>query len=162
MFLKSRFRAMGKQYSNQLLSASTRAESQPTEISQDTTKKATRAKEITSSIIGWVLRGGVILSATIILIGFLLLLAHAVGTSGLNVSIGSFPHTLGQVWSGLLMLQPQAIIVLGLLFLIAVPVATVIMSIVAFAIERDRRFVVIAGIVLVILITSLLIGRGGG
>jgi uncharacterized membrane protein len=33
---------------------------------------------------------------------------------------------------------------------------------VAFTIERDRRFVVIAGIVLVILITSLLIGRGGG
>jgi uncharacterized membrane protein len=153
---------MNEKYSYQLLGASTRAESQSTEISRDTTTKATRAKEITSSIIGWILRGGVILSATFILIGFLLLLAHAGGTSELNVSIGSFPHTLGQVWYGLLMQQPQAIIALGLLFLIAVPVATVITSIVAFTIERDRRFVVIAGIVLVILITSLLIGRGGG
>ncbi len=78
------------------------------------------------------------------------------------MSLGSFPHTLGQVWSGLLMLRPQAIIALGLVFLIAIPVITVLTSMVAFTIERDRRFVVIAGIVLVILITSLLIGRGGG
>jgi uncharacterized protein len=153
---------MGKQYSNQLLTTSTRAASQPVEISQDTTKKATRAKEYTSSIIGWILRGGVILSATIILIGFLLLLAHAWGKSGLEVSIGTFPHTLGQVWSGLLVLRPQAIIALGLLSLIAIPVITVITSIVAFTIERDRRFVVIAFVVLVILITSLLIGKVGG
>jgi uncharacterized membrane protein len=60
------------------------------------------------------------------------------------------------------MLQPQAIIALGLLLLIAIPIVTVITSMVAFTIERDRRFVVIAGFVLVILITSLLIGRGGG
>jgi uncharacterized membrane protein len=33
---------------------------------------------------------------------------------------------------------------------------------VAFAIERDRRFVVIALVVLAILITSMLIGKGGG
>jgi uncharacterized membrane protein len=120
------------------------------------------SKEHTSSIIGWILRGGVILSAAIILLGFLLLLAHAGGMPGLSVTSGSFPHTLGQVWSGLLMVQPQAIIVLGLLFLIAVPMVTVVMSIVAFALERDRRFVVIAAIVLVILLTSLLIGKGGG
>jgi uncharacterized membrane protein len=60
------------------------------------------------------------------------------------------------------MLQPQAIIALGLILLIAIPIVTVITPMVAFTIERDRRFVVIAGIVLVILITSLLIGRGGG
>lgn len=132
------------------------------ETHQDTSNPPRQVKEYTSIIIGWILRGGVILSATIILIGFLLLLLLPGGISVPAVSLGSFPHTLGQVWSGLLLLQPQAIIALGLLFLIAVPVITVIMSIVAFAIERDRRFVVIAGIVLVILITSLLIGRGGG
>ncbi len=153
---------MGKQNANQLQTTSTRAESQPVEISQDITKKAMRAKEYTSSIIGWILRGGVILSATVILIGFLLLLAHAGGKSGLVVSIGTFPHTLDQVWSGLLVLRPQAIIASGLLLLIVTPVITVTTSVVAFAVERDHRFVVIAGIVLVILITSLLIGRGGG
>jgi uncharacterized membrane protein len=154
---------LGKQYSNKLLDVSSRAGFQPTvETPQDNPQNARQVKAYTSAIIGWILRGGVILSATIILIGLLLLLLHPGGISGVDVSLGSFPHTLSQVWSGSLMLRPQAIIALGLVFLIAVPVITVITSMVAFTIERDRRFVVIAGIVLVILITSLLIGRGGG
>jgi uncharacterized membrane protein len=154
---------MDKHFSDKQLSVSTRAESQPVvEISEDKPKKPMQTKEYTSSIIGWVLRGGVILSATIILIGFLLLILHAGGKSGFEVSIGAFPHTLGQVWSGLLVLQPQAIIASGLLLLIAIPVITVATSVVAFAVERDRRFVVIALVVLAILITSMLIGKGGG
>jgi uncharacterized membrane protein len=132
------------------------------DISQDKPKKPIQTREYTSSIIGWILRGGVILSSTIILLGFLLLLAHSGGESGPGLSIGTFPHTLGQVWSGLLMFQPQAIIASGLLLLIVIPVATVITSVVAFAIERDRRFVVIACVVLAILITSMLIGKSGG
>jgi uncharacterized membrane protein len=160
---RSRFRILGKQYSNKLPDVSSRAASQPTvEIPRDNPKAPGQVKEYTSIIIGWILRGGVILSATIILIGFLLLLLQPGGIAGVSTSLGSFPHTLGQVWLGLLMLRPQAIIALGLVLLIAIPVITVITSIVAFAIERDRRFVAIAGIVLVILITSLLIGRGGG
>lgn len=123
-------------------------------------EKNLQAKEYTSIIIGWILRGGVISSATIILIGFLSLLLHAGGISG--PGLGTFPHTLGQVWSGLVMLHPQALIVLGLLLLIATPVITVTTSAIAFAIERDHRFVVITFIVLAILITSLLIGKGGG
>jgi uncharacterized membrane protein len=154
---------MDKHYSDKQLSVSTRAESQPiVEISEDKPKKPIRPKEYTSSIIGWVLRGGVILSATIILIGFLLLLLQAGGKSGFEVGIGTFPHTLGQVWSGLLVLQPQAIIASGLLVLIAIPMITVATSAVAFAVERDRKFVVIALVVLAILFTSLLIGKGGG
>jgi uncharacterized membrane protein len=132
------------------------------DISQDKPKKPIQTREFTSSIIGWILRGGVILSSTIILLGFLLLLARSGGESGPGLSIGTFPHTLGQVWSGLLMFQPKAIIASGLLLLIAIPAATVITSVVAFAIERDRRFVVIACVVLAILITSMLIGKGGG
>ena len=118
-------------------------------------------KEYTSSIIGWVLRGGVILSATLIFIGFILLLVHIGGKPGFAISIGAFPHTLGQVWSGLLVWYPQAIIATGLLLLIVTPVITVTTSLVAFAIERDRRFVVITSIVLAILLASILIGKGG-
>ena len=140
-----------------------REEPQPAvDVSQDKPKKPIQTREYTSSIIGWILRCGVILSATIILIGFLLLLVHSGGRSGPGLSIGIFPHTLGQVWSGLLVLQPQAIIASGLLLLIVTPVVSVITSVVAFAIERDRRFVVIALVVLAILITSMLIGKGGG
>jgi uncharacterized membrane protein len=153
---------MDKQYSNQLKTTSMRAESQPEDISQDTTKKAKTAKDFTANIIGWILRGGVILSATIIMIGFLLLLTHTGGKSGLEISMVTFPHTLDQVWSGLLVLRPQAIIASGLLLLIATPVITVTTSAVAFGVERDRRFVVIASVVLAILIISLLIGKVGG
>jgi uncharacterized membrane protein len=154
---------MDKHSSNQLLTVKTRAESQAVvETSQDDQKKPIHTKEYTSSIIGWVLRGGVILSATIILIGFILLLMHIGEKPGFAISIGAFPHSLGQVWSGLLVLHPQAIIVTGLLLLIVTPVITVTTSLVAFAVERDRRFVVIACVVLAILLASLVIGKNGG
>ena len=154
---------MDKHSSNQLLTVKTRAELQPlVEISQDGQKKTIHIKDYTSSIIGWVLRGGVILSATVILIGFILLLVHLGEKPGFAMSIGAFPHTLGQVWSGLLIFHPQAIIVTGLLLLIVTPVITVTTSLVAFAVERDRRFVVIACVVLAILLASMLIGKSGG
>jgi uncharacterized membrane protein len=103
----------------------------------------------------------VILSATIILIGFLLLLIHIGEQPGFAMSIGAFPHSLSQVWSGLLVLQSQAILAAGLLLLIVTPVITVITALVAFAIKRDLRFVVITCVVLAILLTSMLIGKGG-
>jgi uncharacterized protein len=109
-------------------------------------------EEFTAKLIGWVLQGGVILSASIILLGLLML---PLRSGGLSVSrLLSFPHTLGQVWAGLLVLQPQAIIALGILLLIATPILRVAVSIVAFALEGDRRFVVITALVLAILLLS--------
>ena len=49
----------------------------------------------------------------------------------------------------------RAIIQLGLLLLIATPVARVLFSAIAFAIERDYMYVVITLIVLAILLYSL-------
>jgi uncharacterized membrane protein len=153
---------MDKLSSSQLLPVTARAELQSVEkIAHDDQKKTIHAKEDVSRIIGWILRGGVILSATIILIGFLLLLIHIGEQPGFAISIGAFPHSLSQVWSGLLVLQSQAIIAAGLLLLIVTPVITVITALVAFAIKRDLRFVVITCVVLAILLTSMLIGKGG-
>jgi uncharacterized membrane protein YfcA len=59
------------------------------------------------------------------------------------------------VWLGLLVLRPQAVITLGLLLLIATPVVRVAVSIVAFAAEHDRRFVVVTTVVLLILLFSI-------
>ncbi len=109
-------------------------------------------EEFTANLIGWILQGGVILSASIILIGLLML---PLRPGGFSVSgLLSFPQTFSQVWVGLLMLHPQAIIALGLLLLIATPILRVAVSIVAFALERDRRFVVITALVLAILLLS--------
>ena len=118
------------------------------------------SKEFTTNIIGWILQGGVILSASIILIGFLMLPLHP---GGLSVQrLLSFPQTLSQVWAGLLVLRPQAVIALGLLLLIATPIVRVMVSIVAFALERDHHFVLITSLVLAILLLSnVLLGTMG-
>lgn len=107
-------------------------------------------------IIGWILLGGVILSATVILLGVVLLPIRSGGLSPERVL--AFPQTLGQVATGLLVLRPQAIITLGLLLLIATPILRVAASLVAFAIERDRRYVLITLVVLIILVFSLFLG----
>jgi uncharacterized membrane protein len=52
-----------------------------------------------------------------------------------------------------------AIIEVGILFLIATPVARVVFAVVAFALERDRLYTAISAGVLVVLIYSLLFGR---
>src|SRR5256886_8219801 len=122
------------------------------DISGQPQKTTSDKKEFTAKIIGWILQGGVILSASIILIGFILL---PLRPGGLSVHrFLTFPQTLGQVWVGLLVLHPQAIITLGLLLLIATPIMRVAVSIVLFALEGDRRFVVITVLVLAILLLS--------
>ena len=107
----------------------------------------------TYTMIGWVLQWGVILSAAIILLGLFLLSLQPDKFSPQRLQL--FPQTFGQVWAGLLVFRPQAIITLGLLLLIATPVVRVAVSIPAFAIERDRHFVVITTIVLLVLLFSI-------
>jgi uncharacterized membrane protein len=122
-------------------------------------KTLSASKHFTAFITGWILRSGVILSASITLLGLLLMLMHTGGIS--EQSLQLFPHTLGQVWLGLMTLQPQAIIALGLLLLIATPVLSVTAALVGFALEHDRSYVVIALIVLATLVMSFWLGKAG-
>ena len=64
-------------------------------------------------------------------------------------------RTISGVLQETLAFQGRGIIQLGLLLLIATPVARVALSIFGFAAERDRMYVVFATIVLVILLYSL-------
>ncbi len=52
-----------------------------------------------------------------------------------------------------------AIIQVGILFLIATPVARVVFAVAAFALERDRLYVAISAGVLAVLVYSLLFGQ---
>ncbi len=111
-------------------------------------------------VISAVLRGGVLLSAFTIAAGVILFyLRDAQSAHGLLDH--PYPHTLPAVLSGLAQGNPIAIIALGLLLLLATPVVNVAVSIFAFALERDWRFVVITALVLAILIASFLLGKGG-
>ncbi|HLZ21502.1 MAG TPA: DUF1634 domain-containing protein [Ktedonobacterales bacterium] len=112
-------------------------------------------------VISYVLRIGVLLSALIILVGVVSFYHSYFTASGHAVNTAAFPHTLGGVGAGLAHGDSLAIIMFGLLVLLMTPVARVVVSIVAFALERDWRYVVITSIVLCILIISFVLGRGG-
>lgn len=112
-------------------------------------------------VISYVLRGGVLISAAIIVVGVIAFYREYLTTPGRAPSITAFPHTLPAVATGLAHGDPLAIIVLGLLVLLITPVARVAVSIIAFAVERDWRYVVITSLVLLILLISFGLGRGG-
>jgi uncharacterized membrane protein len=68
-----------------------------------------------------------------------------------------YPDTLAAVASGLLALKPFAIIQLGVIILLATPVLRVGSSLVLFAYEKDRAFVLITLFVLLVLLFSFFI-----
>ncbi|EIP97668.1 putative membrane protein [Opitutaceae bacterium TAV1] len=122
-------------------------------------------------LISEVLRWGVWISLALLAIGTLLCFAysHDYGPGGgtaadlrrLIVSEEAFPRTLAWLGEGLAHLRGQAIIVLGLLLLIATPVVRVIISIGGFVMEKDRLYVMITSIVLLLLLVSFVLGKAG-
>jgi uncharacterized membrane protein len=109
-------------------------------------------------IIGMLLRTGVILAAAVVSVGAVLYLAQ----NGHNVThYASFRgeperlKSLSDIFHGAMALDPREIIQLGLLLLIATPVARVLFSVIGFAIEHDYMYVIITLIVLGILSYSL-------
>lgn len=110
------------------------------------------------NILGNLLRAGVTLSAAIVFCGAVVyLVRHGHAPADYRVFQGE-PSDLRSV-PGIVrdatQLSGRGIIQLGLLFLIATPVARVILSIWGFAAEHDRMYVVFTVIVLAILIFSL-------
>jgi uncharacterized membrane protein len=109
-------------------------------------------------IIGDLLRAGVLLSALIVACGALIyLIRHGHSPADYRVFHGE-PTDLKNV-RGILRsafkLRGRGIIQLGLLVLIATPVARVAVSVWGFAAERDRMYVAFTLIVLAILLCSL-------
>jgi uncharacterized membrane protein len=110
-------------------------------------------------VIGNLLRSGVVLSALIVLFGAVIyLVRHGHSPTEYRVFRGE-PSDLRSVRGILrdaLALRGRGIIQLGLLFLIATPVARVAFSIFGFAEEHDRMYAVVASIVLLVLAYSLI------
>jgi uncharacterized membrane protein len=110
-------------------------------------------------IVGGILRAGVIVSAVVVFAGGLLYLKGSAWTHPDYRVFRGEPadlRTLVGIWHGALKLQAQAIIQLGLVLLIATPVLRVMVSILGFAGERDRMYILFTSIVLSILLYSLL------
>ncbi|KRT17762.1 hypothetical protein ASU31_00240 [Pedobacter ginsenosidimutans] len=120
-------------------------------------KIALSERDVEKSV-GQLLRFGVVTSSIIVLIGGILYL----------FSIGSQPRpdydifkgeqaslvTFKGIFMGIFTMNPMAIIQFGALLLIMTPIMRIIFSLTAFAIEKDRLYVIITLIVLSIILVS--------
>lgn len=121
-------------------------------------------------LISTLLRVGVVVSLTVVVAGTLVTFArhpdYLYSRQDLsqltNPARASFPRSIPELLHGLREFQGRAIVVAGLLLLIATPVMRVAVSIFAFIYERDGVFVIITSIVLAMLLASFLLGKAGG
>lgn len=67
----------------------------------------------------------------------------------------------GILWHGLSTFDPTALMLVATAVLILTPVARVIVSIYAFAVDRDTKYVVITAIVLFVMIVTVVLGLYG-
>jgi uncharacterized membrane protein len=108
--------------------------------------------------IGGQLRVGVLLSAVLVLVGAV---AHLAGHVGDRPELHAFRgeplavRGVEGIVQGALALKGAGLIQLGLLILVATPVARVAFSVFAFAAQRDRTYVLVTLTVLAILCFSL-------
>jgi uncharacterized membrane protein len=115
-------------------------------------------------ILGNLLRTGVLLSAAVVLCGAgIYLVRHAHEPANYRVFRGepSDLRTISGVVRSVMHERGRSLIQLGLLLLIATPIARVVFSIVGFTLERDHMYVAFTLIVLAVLLYSLL-GSGMG
>jgi uncharacterized membrane protein len=117
-------------------------------------------------VITYLLRGGVVTSIVVIVVGLVIMFAHHPSYRDSHEDLrrllqpdAVFPHTLSQVAAGLREGRGQAVVCVGLLLLIATPILRVAVSILVFAGQRDWVFVVITSFVLAVLVLSFFLGK---
>ena len=114
--------------------------------------------------LGQLLRTGVLIAALIAFTGGVLFLAYFGGARHDYRTFHGVPEEftqVSQIFHGAIGWQPLAIIQLGILVLIATPVARVLFSMLGFALERDWMYVAITAIVLALLLYSLISPSAG-
>jgi uncharacterized membrane protein len=99
-----------------------------------------------------VLTAGIVVTIVLLAAGLVLSVAEGQGLPTQMVPLADLPSLL-------VAFDPAAYLSLGLIVLIATPFVRVAGSVVAFARERDRRYVLITAVVLVVMCASVLIGK---
>ena len=128
-----------------------------------TRRDDTRELEV---LISTVLRVGVVTSLLLVLAGTIVTFARTPSLLSSPLRLGHEPgaavHSLRAIIAGVADLDGPAIVMAGLLLLIATPVLRVAVSIFIFLRERDAAFVAITAVVLALLRLSFALGRAGG
>ena len=115
--------------------------------------------------IAHLLRYGVLVCAAIMAFGLVLLLMHPGQESLLAQAIQGHssaelaPRSLAELGQKLSILEPNAVIALGLILLIALPIIRVGLTVIIFILERDYVYIVIASLVLLVLILGIVLGK---
>lgn len=123
-----------------------------------------RADQRIDEIMGMLLRTGVVLAAAIVFVGGLVyLMRHRVPVTNYRVFSGEPEElrTISGIFREALAFHGRGLIQLGLLILIATPVARVAFSFFAFLYERDWTYVIVTVLVLGLLLYSLFGGHAG-
>jgi len=115
------------------------------------------------AIIGWVLRIGVIVSVSIVIFGGIVYLYRHGGEAPDHKHFVTQPDfvQLGGIIQGIIDFHGRSIIQAGIILLIATPILRIIFSTISFALERDRLYVVISLLVLLIIFISSMSGHIG-
>ncbi|WP_183575141.1 DUF1634 domain-containing protein [Mucilaginibacter sp. X5P1] len=115
-------------------------------------------------VIGWVLRIGVIVSISIVFFGGIIFLyrhGQEVVDHRKFVGIPDFIQSFKGIMYGIITFRGQAIIQFGIILLIATPILRVIFSTIGFVLEKDKLYIFISLLVLLIIFASMLSGHAG-
>jgi uncharacterized membrane protein len=111
----------------------------------------------------------VIVSSLVIVTGIVISFVRGPGYSASHDALSNlvstsaqFPHTIADVVSGIVAGNGPAIVMAGMLLLIATPVVRVLVSIFTFVYQGDRLFVGITIFVFLMLILSFVLGNVEG
>ena len=122
-------------------------------------KKSRWSDERVEAIMGNLLRAGVILAASVVFAGAILYLIRYGGTSPDYRVFRGEPadlRHLSGIGTSAMDLHSRGLMQLGLLVLVATPVARVAFAVFAFARQRDRVYLTVSLIVLAVLVYSFL------
>ena len=104
--------------------------------------------------------GGMIVSSVLFALGIVLAMLHPQYVPLTSRWVRSEYH-VGVVVHGLLHGDPSAIMLVATVLLILTPVARVVVSIVAFLIDRDYKFVAVTSFVFLVMIITVILGELG-
>jgi uncharacterized membrane protein len=127
---------------------------------QESAPASHSADQRLDTLLGNLLRYGVLISASVVLVGGMvyLLLNGTKPVPNYKDFVGQpvFLESLGGIFNLAVQGNSRGIIMVGIILLIGTPIARVVFSVFAFAVQRDYLYVVVTLIVLVILLYSLL------
>ncbi len=116
------------------------------------------------SVIGWILRAGVLISMGVVFIGGVVYL-YRHGQTHVDYStfkgVPDFVGSAGGIIHGIVTGRGRAIIQAGIILLIATPIIRVIFSAIGFVLEKDYLYLGITLLVLLIILASMFSGHAG-